>query len=233
MYICGRNVAKEYLINNEIINNIYLQENFSDQEVLRLIEKKKYNVKIVKKYELDKMTKENHQGIILKVNDFKYSDLDSFTKKDDSLVVLLDHIEDPHNFGAIIRTCEAANVDGIIIPKNRSVEVNSTVMKVSAGALNNIKIVEVNNLVSAMEKLKDNGFWIYATDMDGEEYTKVEYAEKTALVIGAEGTGVSKRVGDNSDFIISIPMFGKINSLNASVAAGIAIYEVVRQRKQG
>ena len=161
MYICGRNVAKEYLLNNVIINNIYLQENFSDQEILRLIEKKKYNVKIVKKYELDKMTKENHQGIILKVNDFKYSDLDSFTKKDDSLVVLLDHIEDPHNFGAIIRTCEAANVDGIIIPKNRSVDVNSTVIRTSVGATKYVPVAQVTNIKSTIDKLKKDGYKIF------------------------------------------------------------------------
>ena len=140
-------------------------------------------------------------------------------------------MEDPHNFGAIIRTCEAAGVDYIIIPKNRSVEINSTVMKVSAGALNNIKIIEVNNLTNAIDKLKDNGFWIYATDMDGENYTDVKYDSKTALIIGNEGKGISRLVLEKSDFIISIPMKGKINSLNASVAVGITIYEVVRQRK--
>ena len=230
MYICGRNVAKEYLINNEIINNIYLQENFSDQEVLRLIEKKKYNVKIVKKYELDKMTKENHQGIILKVNDFKYSDLDSFTKKDDSLVVLLDHIEDPHNFGAIIRTCEAANVDGIIIPKNRSVDVNSTVIRTSVGATKYVPIAQVTNIKSTIDKLKKDGYWIVGTDMNGTNYSQIDYKGKTCIIIGNEGSGMARIVRENCDFIAEIPMKGKINSLNASVAAGIIIYEAVKQR---
>ncbi|MDD6388882.1 MAG: 23S rRNA (guanosine(2251)-2'-O)-methyltransferase RlmB [Bacilli bacterium] len=230
MYICGRNVAKEYLINNEIINNIYLQENFSDQEVLRLIEKKKYNVKIVKKYELDKMTKENHQGIILKVNDFKYSDLDSFTKKDDSLVVLLDHIEDPHNFGAIIRTCEAANVDGIIIPKNRSVDVNSTVIRTSVGATKYVPVAQVTNIKSTIDKLKKDGYWIVGTDMNGTNYSQIDYKGKTCIIIGNEGSGMARIVRENCDFIAEIPMKGKINSLNASVAAGIIIYEAVKQR---
>ena len=230
MYICGRNVAKEYLINNEIINNIYLQENFSDQEVLRLIEKKKYNVKIVKKYELDKMTKENHQGIILKVNDFKYSDLDSFTKKDDSLVVLLDHIEDPHNFGAIIRTCEAANVDGIIIPKNRSVDVNSTVIRTSVGATKYVPVAQVTNIKSTIDKLKKDGYWIVGTDMNGTNYSQIDYKGKTCIIIGNEGSGMARIVRENCDFIAEIPMQGKINSLNASVAAGIIIYEAVKQR---
>ena len=230
MYICGRNVAKEYLINNEIINNIYLQENFSDQEVLRFIEKKKYNVKIVKKYELDKMTKENHQGIILKVNDFKYSDLDSFTKKDDSLVVLLDHIEDPHNFGAIIRTCEAANVDGIIIPKNRSVDVNSTVIRTSVGATKYVPVAQVTNIKSTIDKLKKDGYWIVGTDMNGTNYSQIDYKGKTCIIIGNEGSGMARIVRENCDFIAEIPMKGKINSLNASVAAGIIIYEAVKQR---
>ena len=230
MYICGRNVAKEYLINNEIINNIYLQENFSDQEVLRLIEKKKYNVKIVKKYELDKMTKENHQGIILKVNDFKYSDLDSFTKKDDSLVILLDHIEDPHNFGAIIRTCEAANVDGIIIPKNRSVDVNSTVIRTSVGATKYVPVAQVTNIKSTIDKLKKDGYWIVGTDMNGTNYSQIDYKGKTCIIIGNEGSGMARIVRENCDFIAEIPMKGKINSLNASVAAGIIIYEAVKQR---
>ena len=230
MYICGRNVAKEYLINNEIINNIYLQENFSDQEVLRLIEKKKYNVKIVKKYELDKMTKENHQGIILKVNDFKYSDLYSFTKKDDSLVVLLDHIEDPHNFGAIIRTCEAANVDGIIIPKNRSVDVNSTVIRTSVGATKYVPVAQVTNIKSTIDKLKKDGYWIVGTDMNGTNYSQIDYKGKTCIIIGNEGSGMARIVRENCDFIAEIPMKGKINSLNASVAAGIIIYEAVKQR---
>lgn len=230
MYICGRNVAKEYLINNEIINNIYLQENFSDQELLRLIEKKKYNVKIVKKYELDKMTKENHQGIILKVNDFKYSDLDSFTKKDDSLVVLLDHIEDPHNFGAIIRTCEAANVDGIIISKNRSVDVNSTVIRTSVGATKYVPVAQVTNIKSTIDKLKKDGYWIVGTDMNGTNYSQIDYKGKTCIIIGNEGSGMARIVRENCDFIAEIPMKGKINSLNASVAAGIIIYEAVKQR---
>ena len=214
MYICGRNVAKEYLINNEIINNIYLQENFSDQEILRLIEKKKYNVKIVKKYELDKMTKENHQGIILKVNDFKYSDLDSFTKKDDSLVVLLDHIEDPHNFGAIIRTCEAANVDGIIIPKNRSVDVNSTVIRTSVGATKYVPVAQVTNIKSTIDKLKKDGYWIVGTDMNGTNYSQIDYKGKTCIIIGNEGSGMARIVRENCDFIAEIPMKGKINSIN-------------------
>ncbi len=228
MIVYGRNVAKELLNNNTKINKVILSKNFSDKNLLEKL--KKYNVTYLDRIIMDKKYNGNHQGVVLEIDDYKYEKIDS--TKDDKFVVILDHLEDPHNFGAIIRTCEAAGVDSIIIPKNRSVEVNSTVMKVSVGALDNMKIVEVNNLVDAIKKLKDNGFWVYGTDMENSEvYTKVEYDEKTALVIGAEGNGISELVRKNCDFIVNIPMFGKINSLNASVAAGIVIYEVVRQRK--
>lgn len=231
MLVYGKNVATEVINSKTEIKKVFVTKNFDNKYILNFLRENNIKTIHMDKKEMDDKYGKGAQGIVLDIEDYKYFDIKEACKS--NFVVILDHLEDPHNFGAIIRTCEAAGVDYIIIPKNRSVEVNSTVMKVSAGALNNIKIVEVNNLVTAMEKLKDNGFWIYATDMDGEEYTKVSYTPKTALVIGAEGTGVGKRVLDNSDFTISIPMFGEINSLNASVAAGIAIYEVVRQRKQG
>ena len=151
--------------------------------------------------------------------------------KEDPLLVILDHVEDPHNLGAIIRTCEAAGVDGIILPKNRSVEVNATVMKTSAGALEYVKIAQVTNIAQTMKELKRKGFWIVGTDMDGTNYSDIDYKGKMALVIGNEGKGMSRIVKENCDFIASIPMIGKINSLNASVAAGIMIYEAVRLRK--
>ncbi|MBP3634882.1 MAG: 23S rRNA (guanosine(2251)-2'-O)-methyltransferase RlmB [Bacilli bacterium] len=229
MIVFGKNVAEE-VINSKIkINSVFIAKNFSDRGILNFLEKNNIRTQIIDKNIMDKKYKGNHQGIVLDIEDYKYHKLDEVYSS--NFVVILDHLEDPHNFGAIIRTCEAAGVDYIIIPKNRSVEVNSTVMKVSAGALNNMKIVEVSSLAAAIDKLKNNGFWVYGTDMDGDEYTKVEYDSKTALVIGNEGNGISKLVSDKCDFIISIPMTGKINSLNASVAAGITIYEVVRQRR--
>jgi 23S rRNA (guanosine2251-2'-O)-methyltransferase len=143
---------------------------------------------------------------------------------------MLDHLEDTHNFGAIIRTCEAAGVDGIIIPKDRSVSVNSTVMKTSSGAAVDVKICMVTNLNSTIKYLKEKGYWIVTSEMDGQDYSSVDYKDNMCLIIGNEGKGVSDLVRKNSDFIVSIPMNGKINSLNASVAAGVLIYEVVRQR---
>lgn len=230
MIVFGKNVAKELINNNIKINKVYLSKNFDDKGILNFIENNNIRKTIMDKKDMDYKYRGNHQGIVLEIEDYKYSKLDS--TYNDNFVVILDHLEDPHNFGAIIRTCEAAGVRSIIIPKDRSVEVNSTVMKVSAGALSNINIVEVSNLVNAIKKLKDNGFWVYGTDMDDAvNYTDIEYADKTAFVIGAEGNGISKLVRENCDFIVKIPLIGKINSLNASVAAGIVIYEVVRQRK--
>ena len=227
MIVFGKNVAKEILSSNIKINKVIMANNFSDKELINKLSK--YNITYIDKKLMDKKYEGNHQGIVLDIEDFKYDDIKYAYDK--QFVVILDHLEDPHNFGAIIRTCEAAGVDAIIIPKKRSVEVNSTVMKVSAGALNNMHIIEVNNLVDAIKKLQDNGYWIYGTDMEDTKYTDVSYDAKTALVIGAEGTGISDLVKKNCDFVVSIPMVGKINSLNASVAAAIVIYEVVRQRK--
>jgi 23S rRNA (guanosine2251-2'-O)-methyltransferase len=172
---------------------------------------------------MDKMMPHN-QGIIIEINDYEYKTLDVI--EDDSLVVMLDHLEDPHNFGAIIRTCEAKGVKSIIIPKDRGVVVNETVMKTSAGALNHVNIIMVTNLVTAMNKLKDRGYFVYSAEADGTMYNEVDYAPKVLLVIGSEGNGLSRLVRENSDEIISIPMRGVVNSLNASVAAAILIYGI-------
>lgn len=231
MYICGKNVAKEYLSSKEKVTKVYLMNNYSDNEILEKVREKTDNVLFVDKRELDKITKENHQGIILCVEDFKYSDIDLITEKESSLIVILDHIEDPHNFGAIIRTCEAAGVDGIIIPKNRSVDVTPTVIRTSVGASKYVPIVQITNITSTMKELKKKGFWFVGTDMDGTPYDEIDYKGKTCIVIGSEGFGMSRIVKENCDFIATIPMNGKINSLNASVAAGIVIYEAVRGRK--
>ena len=187
------------------------------------------NIKYLEKNEMDKMIDGLHQGIILEVNDFEYNDIDEMIE-DDSLIVILDHIEDPHNFGAIIRTCEAAGVKGIIIPKDRSVEVNATVIKVSTGAIKNMKIAQVTNLNRTIEYLKKEGFWIVGTDMEGTNYYDIDYKGKTAIVIGNEGSGMSRLVSENCDFIAKIPMKGTTNSLNASVATGIVVFEAVKQR---
>lgn len=230
MYIFGKNVANEYINKNEIIKNAYIYKNFSDLDIIDKLKNKGVRISYKEKYELDKLVQGMHQGIVLEVKDYEYAEIDEFINKENSLVVILDHLEDPHNFGAIIRTSEAAGVDGIIIPKDRSVEVNSTVIKVSTGTTENVKIAKVTNLVRTIEELKKQGFWIVGTDMQGEAYDKIDYNGKIAIVIGNEGSGMSRVVKESCDFIATIPMRGKTNSLNASVAAGIIIYEAVKCR---
>lgn len=232
MLVYGRNVAKELLENGKDVKKIFLQDNFDDKKIISLMEKLKISVETKPKREMDHLCNGLHQGIILDIRDYQYSKLDDVLKKNPNFVVILDHLEDPHNFGAIIRTSEAAGVDAIIIPKDRQVPVNSTVMKTSAGALSNMEIVSVSNLVQAINKLKDNGFWVVGTAMENAiDYKDIDYSSKIALIIGNEGKGMSRLVMNSCDYIAKIPMVGKINSLNASVASGIMIYEVVRNRK--
>lgn len=231
MYVYGKNVVKEILKENEKINKAYIYKNFNDENIISELQKRKISIKYMEKYELDKLANGVNQGIIVSVPDFKYALLDDLLVKDNPLIVILDHLEDPHNLGAIIRTCEAAGVDGIIIPKDRSVEVNATVIKVSAGAINNIKISMVTNLSRTIKELKEKGFWIVGTDMIGTNYDNIDYKGKTAIIIGNEGSGMSRIIKESCDFIATIPMSGKINSLNASVAAGIVIFEAVKSRK--
>ncbi len=232
MLVYGRNVAEELLISKYKIKKIYLQDNFSDKKINSLLKKVKIPIISKSKQQMDDLSKGVHQGIILDIEDYKYTELDSVLKTDPNFIVILDHIEDPHNLGAIIRTSEAAGVDAIIIPKDRQVGINSTVMKTSVGALTNMNIVSVTNLVSTIKKLKDAGFWVVGTALENSvDYREIDYSSKIALIIGNEGKGMSRLVTEECDFIANIPMYGKINSLNASVAGGIMIYEVVRNRK--
>ena len=230
MFIYGKNVVNEVLKNDRHIKEAILYKNFSYKKVVDGLNKKHVPIKYVEKHELDRLADGNHQGIIFKVDDYKYVDIDSLLVKENPLLVILDHLEDPHNFGAIVRTCEAAGVDGIIIPKNRTVEVNSTVMRTSVGALDNVKIAQVTNLKNTINYLKKQGFWIVGTDMNGTDYTKIDYTGKMVIVTGSEGFGMSRIVKESCDFIATIPMKGKVNSLNASVATAIVIYEAIKGR---
>lgn len=233
MYIYGKNVAREKLHNKSKINKIYLSEKFSDKEILDLIRKNNIKVSFVKSYELDKKVDGLHQGIVMEIDDVKtysYDEIIPNIKKDNPVIVMLDHLEDPHNFGAIIRTSEALGIDAIIIPNDRSVKVNSTVVKTSVGAIEYIPIIKVVNLNDTIKKLKKDGYWIMATDMDGEDYNKVEYNMPICVIIGNEGKGISRMVRENSDMVLSIPMKGKINSLNASVSCAIILANIMRSR---
>lgn len=231
MLVYGKNVALEYLENDKKINKVFLSDTFNDNYIKDLINRKHIQIKHKKKFEMDKLCNGLNQGIILDVEDYKYASIDTILNKETSLVVMLDHIEDPHNFGAIIRTCEAAKVDGIIIPNDRSVEVNATVIKTSVGTTSNINIIKVTNLVNTINELKKNGYWIFGTDMDGTDYTTLDYKGKTCIICGNEGSGMSKLVKNNCDFIASIPMNGTVNSLNASVATGIILFQAVKDRR--
>lgn len=233
MKIYGKNVAIERLNGNEKINKIYLSNKFNDSEIISLIKKRNINTKIVENKELAKMCKGLHQGIIMEVEDIKTYSLEEVIPNIDKeypLVVILDHLEDPHNFGAIIRSSEAFGVDVIIIPNDRSVQITSTVVKTSVGTIDKMKIVKVTNLNNTIKKLKDYGYWVVGTDMEGIEYTSIDYKTKIALIIGNEGKGISRLVGENCDYLAKIPMKGTVNSLNASVACGIFLSGIIRSR---
>ena len=232
MYIYGKNVAKEKINSGEKINKVLLAEKFNDPELMNLIKRNNIKFNFVPIKVLDSKVDGLHQGIVLDVDDVETQDFNFIKnlKKDNPLLVMLDHLEDPHNFGAIIRTCEALGIDGIIIPNDRSVNINGTVVKTSAGAIYNMPIIRVVNLHNTIEKLKDIGYWIIGTDMKGTSYTEIDYNMPICLVIGNEGKGISKVIKDNCDFMATIPMAGNINSLNASVSCGIILSRIVSSR---
>lgn len=227
MKVFGKNVFNELRDNVKTIKKVYLANNFNDKDIINFIKDNKISYSFIDIKKMDGMVEGRHQGIIIVVDDFEY--IDFHTMLNDKVVVMLDHLEDPHNFGAIIRTCEAAGIKSIIIPKDRSVSVTATVMKTSAGALEHVNIAMVNNLVNVINEFKDNGYFVYAADMDGENYKNVSFADKVLLIIGSEGNGVGRLVKKNCDQILAIPQYGHVNSLNASVAAAILIYGIVNK----
>ena len=207
-------------------------------EIINLAKKNKVVFTEIEKAKLDKMaTTNNHQGVIAIVPPYQYCEVEDIIelakqRKEKPFILILDGIEDEHNLGSIIRTAECTGVHGIIIPKRRSALVNATTNKTSAGAVQYMKIARVNNLTETIKYLKENDIWIYGTDMEGTAfYNEQDYNSGVAIVIGSEGFGISRLVKENCDFLIKIPMQGKINSLNASVSAGIVMYEVLNQRK--
>ena len=222
MLAYGKNVL--YMTNPTSIKKVYISKNKQNKELFNYLKKNKKHYIVVDKELLNKMTKEHHQGIVLEIEDFQYSELEEIMK--DNFLLMLDHLEDPHNLGAIIRSAEAAGITGIILPKDRSVTVTDTVIKTSAGAINNLKIVKVTNLVDTIKKLQKENFFIYGADMEGTDIREAKFAPKKVLVIGNEGKGISKVVEKNCDEMIRIPMKGEINSLNASVAAAILIFKM-------
>ena len=234
MLVYGRNVAERIFKDEKLLKKVRklkIEEKYYSKVQNYLGEFAKSKVKLARKGEIDNFIKENHQGIIIDMEDYQYTPLNKILEKEYDKVLILDHILDPYNFGAIIRTAVAASIDAIIIPNDRQVLVNSTVVKTSVGAVFDIDIVLVTNLNNTIKILKDNGFWIYGAVMDSKDYTSVDYNGKVCLIIGNEEKGISRLVKDSCDFLITIPISPKIDSLNASVAAGILMYEVVRSRK--
>jgi 23S rRNA (guanosine2251-2'-O)-methyltransferase len=232
--IYGKNPAIEILSTNKEIFNAYIMED-TNSDIIKILKERNITIKYLNKHNFKKEFLGNHQGIVLEVEDYKTYDLDAFLETLDiakkPLLIMLDGITDPHNFGAIIRTCEAGGVAGIILPKNRSVKITGTVAKVSSGAIEHVKIVEVTNLRNCMEKLKKIGFWAVGTDLNAEQsYQDIDTTVPLLLVIGSEGKGISKIIKDNVDYNVKIDMVGKINSLNASVSTGILIFDILRKK---
>lgn len=227
MKVYGRNVINELLNSPEKIKKVYISSTIKDKNILMHIKDKKVKYELVNNKILDSMVKGNHQGIVAVVDDYKY--VDYKTMIGDDIIVILDHLEDPHNFGAIIRTCEAAGIKSIIIPKDRSVNITDTVVKTSTGALEYVNVAVVTNLVNVIKDLKNNGYFVYGAEADGTSSIECNYNNLSVLVIGSEGNGLSRLVRENCDEIISLPMKGHVNSLNASVAAGILIYDMIRK----
>ena len=220
MLAYGKNVL--LMMNPKEIKKVYISKN--DVEIKNFLKENKIHFVVTSNDVLNKMVKGNHQGVVIEREEFKYFELKDI--QDEEFLVILDHLEDPHNFGAIIRTAEAAGIKTIIIPKDRSVSVNDTVMKTSVGTTSNVKIVKVTNIAETIKKLQKEGYFVYGTSMDGKDCRDVDFSGKKVLIIGNEGKGISKIVEEKCDEVISIPMKGEVNSLNASVAAGILIFKM-------
>lgn len=236
----GRNAVLELLESGKDINKIYITKGEKHGSITKIIAKAKERKIVTVEVEREKINQmaqtENAQGVIAIVPPFDYCEVEDIlneakSKNEKAFILILDGIEDPHNLGSIIRTAETAGVHGIIIPKRRAAAVNSTVVKTSAGATSFMKVARVNNINETIKYLKEKNVWIYGTDMETEKmYYDEDLTGNVAIVIGSEGFGMSRLVKENCDFLIKIPMKGKITSLNASVSAGIVMYEAVKQR---
>ncbi len=238
MYIEGKNAVISAIKNQKTINKILVDKNFSSRkdEIISLARQNKIKIEFLPRNILDKKSQtSHHQGYIAESVDFEYSSIDDIlnkakSKNESPFIVILDCLQDPHNFGAIIRSCECAGVHGIIIQKDRQVQVNETVIKTSAGAVSNMLIARVTNLKEAIKKLQDNDVWIYGTDASGENVYNSFCNQSIALIIGSEGDGIRKTILDKCDKVLSLEMKGTVNSLNASVACGVFLFEILRQR---
>ncbi|NLK36477.1 MAG: 23S rRNA (guanosine(2251)-2'-O)-methyltransferase RlmB [Epulopiscium sp.] len=235
----GRNAILEVLKSGRDIEKIMVLKGNTEGTIRRIIAQAKEKgvvIQEVSRQKLDEISQtKNHQGVIAIVSAHNYVEIEDILaiakeKNEPPFLILLDGITDPHNLGAVLRSAECAGAHGVVIPKRRSVGLNATVGKTSAGAIEYMPVARVTNLARTMEYLKKQGIWLACADMDGVDYFESNLSGAIALVIGSEGEGVSRLIKENCDFTVSIPMYGKISSLNASVAAGLLMYEVVRQR---
>lgn len=234
MYVYGKNVVREFLDKDDKVIKAFVSKKFSDKEIINELKSKNVKINYSNNFELDKKTDNAlHQGIVLLVDDIKtytYDEIIPNINKEYKTVVMLDHLQDPHNFGAIIRTSYALGVDAIIIPNDRSINISSVVVKTSAGAIKNIPIIRVPSLISTVNKLKKDDFWIVGTSMNKDDYTKIDYKRSICLIIGNEGKGMSTSLLKECDYVASINMIGKIDSLNASVSCGIILAKILEAR---
>lgn len=240
--IFGRNAVKELLSDGRDIDKVYVQRAEREGSVKMLLAKireRKIPVVEVDKSKLDTIAgSKNHQGIVAILPEKDYSTVDEILAYADSLgekpfVVICDGVSDPHNLGAIIRSAECSGVHGVIIPKRRAAGLTSVVAKSSAGALMHMRVAKVTNLASTVDELKERGLWIYAADMGGDSYYSTKFDSGVAIVLGSEGEGISRLVKEKCDFTVSIPLYGKVNSMNVSCAAAVILSEVARQKKSG
>lgn len=236
MLIEGRNSVEQAINGNGTVDKVLIAHNLRDQNLLNEIKQSGVTYQFVDKAALDKISKtKNHQGIVAYVTNYQYFDLKdiidrAYENGKQPLLLILDGIEDPHNLGNIIRTAECLGVDGLILPKHRSVTVNDTAMRVSQGAASNVRICKVVNINQEIQKLKDQGFWVYGVELGGMPLNKVNLKGPLVLVMGSEGHGIHQLTRKLVDGIVTIPLRGKVNSLNVGSAAAIALYEVNRQR---
>ncbi len=237
-YVYGKNACKNAIARNDTIKNIFMVHGFKDSLIFSLIKQKKFSITYLTNKELENLVgKNNHQGIVVEINDYTYYELDDLLNelkdKEYPCIAILDGIEDPHNFGAILRSGDAFGIDGYIIASNRQVGLTNTVAHISTGAIEYAKVCKVTNLNQAISKLKDNGYWIVASDGNASlSFKDVDYKMKTGIIIGSEGKGISQLLLKNSDYVTKIDMVGNVNSLNASVAAALYFNAILESKRK-
>lgn len=232
-FVYGKNVVKQMLMDNSKVKQIYMS--VDDRDVERLARKQRVQLKRVDKKTLTQMTKtDRHQGVVAEVDPYRLYSVDEIlqgvSENGKGLIIMLDELEDPHNLGAILRTADAIGATGVIFKKTNAVGLTATVAKVSAGAIDTVKCASVTNLSRTLEDLQKKGWWAVGTDMDGQDYRSVKYDFNTVLIIGNEGKGISRLLREKCDFVVSLPMRGKIESLNVAVSAGILMYSIYNMR---